>query len=112
MVSLKGPETATCIDVPLGSGYCVMIRAKPTGSVYTGHWSDWSDLLTGETPADKGMLTLKYTSELCPISVNQVILTAIAMQITLTDTVLMLCIPVSILITTIILIGFFPKLLR
>lgn len=57
-VSLKGPETATCVDVPLGSHYCVMIRAKPTGSIYTGHWSDWSDVLTGETPADKGMLTL------------------------------------------------------
>lgn len=85
MVSLKGPETAICIDVPLGSQYCVKIRAKPTGSIYTGHWSDWSDVFTGETPADKGMLTLStawfLTDEIhfwvVFICVNQVILTAI-----------------------------------
>lgn len=52
MVSLQGPETGTCVDVPLGSQYSVKIRAKPTGTIYSGHWSDWSDVLTGDTPAD------------------------------------------------------------
>lgn len=58
MVSLKGPETGICVDVPLGSQYSVKIRAKPIGTIYSGHWSDWSDVLTGDTPADRSKLTL------------------------------------------------------
>ncbi|XP_070764922.1 thrombopoietin receptor [Enoplosus armatus] len=75
-VSLKGPETGTCLEVPTGSQYSVKFRAKPTGAIYSGHWSDWSDVLTGDTPTDVG-------------------------------TLLMLCIPVSMLITAVILISLF-----
>lgn len=55
-VFLKGPETGACLEVPTGSQYSVKIRAKPNGFIYSGHWSDWSDVLTGETPADAGTL--------------------------------------------------------
>ncbi|TDH08840.1 hypothetical protein EPR50_G00101730 [Perca flavescens] len=56
-VSLKGPEThGTCLDVPAGSWYNVKVRAKPTGSIYSGYWSDWSDVLTGNNPPDIGTL--------------------------------------------------------
>uniref|UniRef100_A0A3Q3MCW4 MPL proto-oncogene, thrombopoietin receptor n=1 Tax=Labrus bergylta TaxID=56723 RepID=A0A3Q3MCW4_9LABR len=41
---LKGPETSTYLDVPAGHQYSVKLRAKPNGSIYSGHWSDWSDL--------------------------------------------------------------------
>ncbi|XP_070688574.1 thrombopoietin receptor [Pempheris klunzingeri] len=75
-VSLMGPETLTCLDVPSGSHYSVRLRAKPIGSIYSGQWSDWSDVLTGVTPIDR-------------------------------STLLMLCIPVSILITAVILISLF-----
>ncbi|KAM7013146.1 thrombopoietin receptor [Tautogolabrus adspersus] len=62
---LKGPETSTCLDVPAGRQYSVKLRAKPNGSIYSGHWSDWSDVLTGDTPTDRGLLLL-----LCmPVSV-------------------------------------------
>ncbi|KAM9761498.1 thrombopoietin receptor isoform 1-T1 [Menidia menidia] len=54
---IKGPETDTCIQIPLGSQFSIKIRAKPTGNVYSGNWSDWSDVLKGETPPDIGMLT-------------------------------------------------------
>ncbi|XP_056270623.1 thrombopoietin receptor isoform X2 [Pseudoliparis swirei] len=57
-VSLKGPETATCLEVPTGSRYSVKFRAKPNGSVYSGLWSDWSDVLTGDTPTDIGSLLM------------------------------------------------------
>lgn len=73
---LKGPGTSTCLDVPTGKQFSVKLRAKPNGSVYSGHWSDWSEVLTGDTPADRGLL-------------------------------LMLCVPVSLLITTTILIVLF-----
>ncbi|KAE8293928.1 Thrombopoietin receptor [Larimichthys crocea] len=53
-VSPKVPETDTCLDVPMGSQYNVRIRAKPTGLVYSGHWSDWSDVLHDHTPTDRG----------------------------------------------------------
>lgn len=59
MVSLKGPETDTCLKVPTGSQYNVKLRAKPDGSIYSGHWSDWSDVLTGDTPTDRGKFTLR-----------------------------------------------------
>ncbi|KAK1896492.1 Thrombopoietin receptor [Dissostichus eleginoides] len=55
-VFVKGPETGACLEVPTGSQYSVKIRAKPNGFIYSGHWSDWSDVLTGETPADAGTL--------------------------------------------------------
>ncbi|KAF3835390.1 hypothetical protein F7725_027948 [Dissostichus mawsoni] len=55
-VFVKGPETSACLEVPTGSQYSVKIRAKPNGFIYSGHWSDWSDVLTGETPADAGTL--------------------------------------------------------
>uniref|UniRef100_A0A3Q3FG03 MPL proto-oncogene, thrombopoietin receptor n=1 Tax=Labrus bergylta TaxID=56723 RepID=A0A3Q3FG03_9LABR len=55
---LKGPETSTYLDVPAGHQYSVKLRAKPNGSIYSGHWSDWSDVLTGDAPTDKGQLLL------------------------------------------------------
>ncbi|XP_068446042.1 thrombopoietin receptor [Clinocottus analis] len=57
-LSLKGPETGTCLEVPTGIHYSVKFRAKPNGSVYSGLWSDWSDVLTGDTPADIGTLLM------------------------------------------------------
>ncbi|XP_044056902.1 thrombopoietin receptor [Siniperca chuatsi] len=72
VVSLKG----ICLEVPKGEQYSIKLRAKPTGSIYSGHWSDWSDVLNGDTPPYIG-------------------------------TLLMLCIPVSMLITAIILISLF-----
>lgn len=53
---IKGPDTNTCVKVLSGSQFSVKIRAKPTGPVYSGYWSDWSDVLTGETAADTGEL--------------------------------------------------------
>nr|XP_046246833.1 thrombopoietin receptor isoform X2 [Scatophagus argus] len=54
--NVKGPKTDTCLKVPSGHEYNVRIRAKPTGSIYSGYWSDWSDVLTGDTPTDLGKL--------------------------------------------------------
>ncbi|KAF7657522.1 hypothetical protein LDENG_00025960 [Lucifuga dentata] len=51
-VSLKGPETETCLEVPTGSQYRVKIRAKPNGSIYSGHWSEWSHVLSRDVPTD------------------------------------------------------------
>lgn len=62
MVSPKGPEPGTCLEVPTGSKYSVKVRAKPNGSIYSGHWSDWSDVLTGDTPIDRGKLPLRVKS--------------------------------------------------
>ncbi|XP_074524854.1 thrombopoietin receptor [Halichoeres trimaculatus] len=73
---LKGPGTSTCLEVPTGTQFSLKVRAKPNGSVYSGRWSDWSEVLTGDTPADQGLL-------------------------------LMLSVPVSLLITTTILIVLF-----
>ncbi|XP_035504680.2 thrombopoietin receptor [Scophthalmus maximus] len=56
MVSLEGPETHTCVEVSTGSQYNVKVRARPDGAVYSGHWSDWSDVLTGHNPTDTGLL--------------------------------------------------------
>ncbi|XP_017275916.1 thrombopoietin receptor [Kryptolebias marmoratus] len=55
---IKGPDTNTCVKVPSGSQFSVKIRAKPTGSIYSGYWSNWSDVLTDETPADTDLLLL------------------------------------------------------
>ncbi|XP_073333296.1 thrombopoietin receptor [Pagrus major] len=57
-VSLNGPQTDTCLQVPAGSKYRVKIRARPMGSTYSGHWSDWSDVLTGDAPTDEDTLLL------------------------------------------------------
>uniref|UniRef100_A0A3Q3VU13 Fibronectin type-III domain-containing protein n=1 Tax=Mola mola TaxID=94237 RepID=A0A3Q3VU13_MOLML len=81
MVSRQGPDTGTCIEVPLGSQYSVKVRSKPTWPIYSGDWSDWSDVLTGETPADR-------------------------------STFLMLCILITMLSTTFILIFFLPNKLK
>lgn len=51
---VKGPKTDTCVEVPAGSQYRVRVRAKPVGHIYSGYWSDWSDVLKGETPSDAG----------------------------------------------------------
>lgn len=61
MVFVMGPATGTCLDVPTGNRYSVKLRAKPTGSTYSGYWSDWSDVLNGVTPTNKGKLTLRLT---------------------------------------------------
>ncbi|KAM9831659.1 LOW QUALITY PROTEIN: thrombopoietin receptor [Neosynchiropus ocellatus] len=46
-----GPSTETCLEVPAGTHYRVRVRAKPDDdSTYSGHWSDWSDELSGDTP--------------------------------------------------------------
>ncbi|KAG7513832.1 thrombopoietin receptor [Solea senegalensis] len=58
MVSLKGPGAGTCLQVPLGSQYHVRVRAKPNGFIYSGHWSDWSDVLTHHSSIDTGMLLM------------------------------------------------------
>ncbi|XP_061681342.1 thrombopoietin receptor [Syngnathoides biaculeatus] len=52
LISTKGPVTATCLEVPPNNQYRVKVRAKPNGSIYSGHWSEWSEVLTGKTPAD------------------------------------------------------------
>nr|XP_057928871.1 thrombopoietin receptor isoform X2 [Doryrhamphus excisus] len=70
------PATSTCLEIPSSSQYRVKVRAKPNGSFLSGHWSDWSDVLTGETPAD-------------------------------IDTLLVTCIPATLLITAVILISLF-----
>ncbi|KAM9849257.1 thrombopoietin receptor [Aulostomus maculatus] len=50
MLPLKGPVTSTCLEVPTGGQYSVKVRTKPDGSIYSGHWSDWSDAITGYIP--------------------------------------------------------------
>ncbi|XP_041647150.1 thrombopoietin receptor [Cheilinus undulatus] len=62
---LRSPESSTCLDIPAGRQYSVKLRARPNGPVYSGFWSDWSDVLNGDTPTDRGLLLI-----LClPISV-------------------------------------------
>ncbi|XP_035508878.1 thrombopoietin receptor [Morone saxatilis] len=51
MVSLKN-QSGTCLEVPTGRQYNVKCRAKLISSIY---WSDWSDVLTGDTPTDSGI---------------------------------------------------------
>ncbi|XP_023141035.2 thrombopoietin receptor isoform X1 [Amphiprion ocellaris] len=55
---IKDFETHACIEVQAGSQYSVKVRAQPTGSFYSGHWSDWSDVLTGDTPTDIDLLLM------------------------------------------------------
>ena len=61
IVSLKGPETDTCLEVPAGSQYTVKLSAEPNGLIYSGYCSDWSHVLTGDIPTDTGKLTLRLT---------------------------------------------------
>ncbi|KAM6922057.1 thrombopoietin receptor [Xenentodon cancila] len=56
----NGPETEMCVKIPGGSEFSVKIRAKPTGSIYSGYWSDWSKVFTGHMALDIGMLLLRY----------------------------------------------------
>uniref|UniRef100_A0A668ARP4 MPL proto-oncogene, thrombopoietin receptor n=1 Tax=Myripristis murdjan TaxID=586833 RepID=A0A668ARP4_9TELE len=81
-VFLTGPEAATCLEVPTGCRYRAQVRAKPNGAGYSGHWSDWSQEITGDIPTD-------------------------------TNAFLILCIPVLLLIVTIVFISmYFSKLKR
>ncbi|XP_077390588.1 thrombopoietin receptor [Festucalex cinctus] len=73
LISPKGPATGTCLEVPPSIQYKVKVRTKPKGSIYSGHWSEWSNVLNGKTPAN-------------------------------IDTLLMTCIPVTLLVTAVILI--------
>lgn len=50
-ISSNSPETAVCLKLPWGSEFDVKVRAKPSGPVYSGQWSDWSDVLTADVPA-------------------------------------------------------------
>ncbi|XP_041863161.1 thrombopoietin receptor [Melanotaenia boesemani] len=50
------PETVICEQVPLSSQFWAKIRAKPNESNHLGSWSDWSDILTGYTQPDLGMV--------------------------------------------------------
>ncbi|KAM4628658.1 thrombopoietin receptor [Polymixia lowei] len=61
-VLLKGPETETCLEVTTGSRYSVQVRAKPNGSIYSGHWSDWSHEVTGDIPSDIGTFLILCTT--------------------------------------------------
>ncbi|XP_073708204.1 thrombopoietin receptor [Garra rufa] len=46
-------KTSTCLDVNRGSQYTIQVRARTNGSVYNGHWSDWSKPLTALLPSGK-----------------------------------------------------------
>ncbi|XP_029938980.1 thrombopoietin receptor [Salarias fasciatus] len=74
----RGPEAEACVKVPAGQHYSVRVRAKPRGA--SGHWSSWSQVLTGGMPSDTGLW-------------------------------FMLCIPVSLLMITIIVMSVFPAYL-
>ncbi|XP_057698249.1 thrombopoietin receptor isoform X2 [Corythoichthys intestinalis] len=74
VISPKGSATDACLEAPPSIKYKVKVRTKPNGSIYSGHWSEWSDVLTGKTPTDL-------------------------------DTLLMICIPATLLITTVVLIS-------
>ncbi|XP_029355870.1 thrombopoietin receptor isoform X2 [Echeneis naucrates] len=56
VISLDGPEAGTCLDVSTGNQYHIKVRAKPNGLIYSGHWSNWSDILTGHNPVEPRML--------------------------------------------------------
>nr|AAR25685.1 class I helical cytokine receptor number 22 [Tetraodon nigroviridis] len=58
ILSIQSAETSTCVQLPLGIHYRAKIRAKPDGITYSGDWSDWSDVITGDTPADKSTFLL------------------------------------------------------
>ncbi|XP_054910391.1 thrombopoietin receptor [Poeciliopsis prolifica] len=43
----KEGHTSACVRLSSGGQFSVRVRAKPDGSIYSGHWSDWSDVLPG-----------------------------------------------------------------
>lgn len=57
IVSMK--ENATCMEVPPGSQISIKVRAKPDGVVYSGHWSEWTDVFTKDAPTDISMLLIQ-----------------------------------------------------
>ncbi|PWA21205.1 hypothetical protein CCH79_00009468, partial [Gambusia affinis] len=42
----KQGNTSTCVRLSSEGQFSVKVRAKPDGSIYSGHWSDWSDVLS------------------------------------------------------------------
>ncbi|XP_030646997.1 thrombopoietin receptor [Chanos chanos] len=56
--TVPNPKTNTCLDVQMSSRYSVQVKAVPSGSVYAGHWSDWSDSLIVDLPSNTGLLFL------------------------------------------------------
>ncbi|KAK7889899.1 hypothetical protein WMY93_025459 [Mugilogobius chulae] len=58
VISSEGPETGVCLKVSWSSQFKVKVRAKPHGPVYSGEWSDWSDVLTGDIPAHSRIMLL------------------------------------------------------
>ncbi|XP_029002999.1 thrombopoietin receptor [Betta splendens] len=64
----EGPTNETCVEVAAGTKYSVKVRAEPKGPTYSGHWSDWSEVLTGETPADIGMMLILWVPLLVVIA--------------------------------------------
>ncbi|XP_034035410.1 thrombopoietin receptor isoform X2 [Thalassophryne amazonica] len=75
ILSLKGPEADTCLEVSPGKQYLFKVRSKPNGLFYSGHWSDWSHVITGDIPTDMSTLLL-----LCiPVVLLVVVVSFIAM---------------------------------
>uniref|UniRef100_A0A3B3Y3I3 Fibronectin type-III domain-containing protein n=1 Tax=Poecilia mexicana TaxID=48701 RepID=A0A3B3Y3I3_9TELE len=42
----KPGDTSMCVSLSSGSQFSVRVRAQPDGSIYSGYWSDWSDVLS------------------------------------------------------------------
>uniref|UniRef100_A0A3B5LA40 MPL proto-oncogene, thrombopoietin receptor n=1 Tax=Xiphophorus couchianus TaxID=32473 RepID=A0A3B5LA40_9TELE len=51
----KQRNTSMCVRLSSGGQFSVKVRAKPDGSIYSGHWSDWSDVLSGTTTDNTDM---------------------------------------------------------
>ncbi|XP_032427429.1 thrombopoietin receptor [Xiphophorus hellerii] len=51
----KQRNTSMCVRLSSGGQFSVKVRAKPDGSIYSGHWSDWSDVLLGTTTDNTDM---------------------------------------------------------
>ncbi|XP_043985878.1 thrombopoietin receptor isoform X3 [Gambusia affinis] len=51
----KQRNTSTCVRLSSEGQFSVKVRAKPDGSIYSGHWSDWSDVLSGTTTDNTDM---------------------------------------------------------
>ncbi|MED6267458.1 hypothetical protein CHARACLAT_012472 [Characodon lateralis] len=68
-IQIKGGEkwskttlanTSTCVELPSGCQFSVKVRAKPDGLIYSGYWSDWSNVFSSATTPDTDMLLLRY----------------------------------------------------
>ncbi|MEQ2182139.1 hypothetical protein GOODEAATRI_019155, partial [Goodea atripinnis] len=68
-IQIKGGEkwskttlanTSTCVELPPGCQFSVKVRAKPDGLIYSGYWSDWSNVFSSATTPDTDMLLLRY----------------------------------------------------